>query len=66
MSLRNYAIAVVVDGQIVSIPRRHLSLCEAVGFARGYNTTDGGPMAVVMRHPISRAISRAKVKSRSS
>ena len=67
MSLcRKYAIGVVVAGRITSIIEEHVSIREAVAFARSYNRFDDDRQAVILRYPISRAIRQARAKSRSS
>jgi hypothetical protein len=63
---RRYAVAIIRQRQIVSVPQRHLSIREAVAYARSYNIPADDLVAVVMRHPISRAMATAKAKSRSS
>jgi hypothetical protein len=63
---RRYAVGIVVNGRIESIAQRHMSVREAVGFLRGYNRIKDERTAVILSHPISRAISMAKAKSRSS
>jgi len=66
MSSSRYAVAIVVSARITSIVERHVSLREAVAFVASYNRFTPDRQAVVLRHPISRAISQAKAKSRSS
>lgn len=63
---RNCAIAIVACGQIKSICQRYLSAPEALSFAEAYNRVDEDRQAVVVLHPISRAICRAKSRSRAS
>jgi len=67
MSLcRNYAVGIIVSGRITAIVERHVSIREAVAFCRAYNRLDDDRQAVILTYPISRAISQAKAKSRSS
>jgi len=67
MSLhRNFAVGIVVSHRITSIVERRVSIREAVAFTRSYNRFDPDRQAVILVYPISRAISQAKIKSRSS
>ncbi len=66
MDTRDYAVLLAVKGRITKTLRRRLSLSEAVAFARSYNRIDDDHLALLVRHPISRAISKARPKSRSS
>ena len=63
---RRFAVGIVSENRIVEIAERHVSLAEAAGFLRGYNRVDNGRYAVILRHPISRAIATATAQSRSS
>lgn len=63
---RKYAVLIVAGGRILKVAQRCLSLREAIGYTRSFNGWDDGRVALIVRHPISRAISRARSKSRSS
>lgn len=61
-----FAVGIVAHSMILSFPRTRLTLREASAFARAYNRVTEERIAVVMRHPISRAISIARARSRSA
>lgn len=61
---RSYAVAIVRASVILAVPKHHLPLREAAAFARGYNRLKDDRQAVVMLHPIFRAISKASSRSR--
>jgi len=63
---RSYAVGIVIGTSIVSIVERRVSLQEAAGFVRSYNSIDDERQAVIITHPISRAILLASSKSRAS
>jgi hypothetical protein len=63
---RSFAVAIVRESVILSVPCRHLSLGEARAFCREYNADVTDRVAIVMVHPIARAIATARTKSRSS
>jgi hypothetical protein len=65
-SSRSYAVGIIEQGRVDSIPENNLSLQEAVAFVRSYNEADQDRQAVILTHPISRAISHALPKSRVS
>jgi hypothetical protein len=63
---RRWVVALVKQSVIQSVPRRSLSCREASAYAKSYNRYCDGCAAVVMRQPISRAISTARARSLSS
>jgi hypothetical protein len=63
---RSYAVGIVSDSRVLSIVERHSTLREAAAFARAYNRLGDDRQAVIIPHPISRAISQARAKSRAS
>lgn len=63
---RRWAVAILEQNVVRSIPRRGLSCREASSYVTSYNRYSNGCAAVVMRQPISRAISTARAKSLSS
>lgn len=65
MQLR-FAIGVIEDRQLVRVPQQHLSAAEAVAYLQAYNRLERDRQAVILLHPISRAICRARSKSRSA
>lgn len=66
LNKRIYAVGIVSSSLITSIAERHVSLQEAASFVQAYNCLDGERQAVILAHPISRAISHARSKSRDS
>jgi hypothetical protein len=62
---RRYAVAVLAE-KTVEVVKKHLSIVEATAFSRTYNRLDHTQAVVILTHPISRAIRRAKSKSRSA
>lgn len=63
---RSYAVGIVANSTFLFFPCRHVSRREAEAYARSYNRITCERFAVVLRHPISRAISQARSKSRSA
>lgn len=63
---RRYAVVLLEAGRVLSFPRRRLSFQEASAFARTYNRLGEERTAIVVCHPISRAISQARARSRAS
>lgn len=53
---RQYAIGVFRNSTVTDVAARHLTLREAIAFAKAYNRVADSRFAVVMRHPIARAI----------
>jgi hypothetical protein len=56
MFSRNYAVVLTSSGRIESVPLRYVSRREAVAFTRAYNRHPGERFALVVRHPIQRAL----------
>jgi hypothetical protein len=63
---KDFAVALVTDGVIVSIPYRRLTFPQAEIFSKVHNRLDPAHPAVIVTHPISRAILRTNSKSRSA
>ena len=61
-----YAVGIVVDGAIASIPFRRLTIDQAAVFVEVHNRLSPKQPAVIMAHPISPAILRTSSKSRSA
>jgi hypothetical protein len=61
-----FAVAILENNSVVEIPKKHLSITEAASYAATYNRLDHKRAAVILTHPISKAIFVAKPKSRSA
>jgi hypothetical protein len=62
MISRKFAVLLVSDGRILSAFRRYIPLREAVAYAKAYNRTSRERFALVVRHPIARALAKPNGK----
>ena len=60
---RRFAVGFVVDGRIVSLPLRHLTIEQADCFQKVHNRLSPDTPIVIVSHPISRNLVVRKRKA---
>lgn len=53
---RVWAVCIVRQSVILKTPKKHLTLNEAKAFTKAYNRITDDRVAVVVRHPLQRAL----------
>lgn len=66
MPTRRFDTLITHGATIETVARQHLTLREAKRYVAGFNAVADDSRAIILPHPIARAISRAIAKSRAS